>query len=407
MHVTINLPVLFTTKLPKSEEPRTALAVVPTEFEIAEYTGEEASLVARVENSRTDMASRYRQLGDDLYARLASTRRNSIREASREQEVDYIVQDVHKALVEAYSDRLVATRIDELYPKDAREIMGWANRGQEEYRQYSQKLVDRLGMRANATAIENGIDFAEALERAKSIAAKVFANNAMIDGIKFRRTQGLVISVECHHNRTVRVSTHEMFSAYQWLCKPGSYKPGSVDINSYYFALTEMDEALRFAGDLGYATGERVVVERDEEPEYLVPVEELPEMDMRYAELVRVAKLACYMVGTEVARRIRNQEHSIFTDDRKLRYAFDDLVEALEVANPFGEPEERVESAARHLLHLVSTEKKDIDSRFRNLATSYEAGFNQLRQCLNRWDERPMGLEFTRGSALSAPGMRA
>lgn len=394
MHLTIPLPVLFSTRTPKTDEIKTALVFVPTDFELAESDEGTARLVAVDFDRNGSIQTQFRLTEEGLFARSAPIVDPGV---TVERLVWDIERDVHKAVSEGIVARLASTRVDVMYPKDAREIANLAVAGNEEYVRYLQRAHERAGMRSQTGAVENGLDFEEAKARSITLAMGVLARNMLVDGKRFRKSEGLVLQVECGYNRTTVMSVYGMGNGFNWNRKTGDATPNAQDVQQYFFALSERDEATEFARDLAYRMGERLVLKEDDDLQFLVSEDELPEIDMRWAELVRSSKDTCSMVGREIARRIRNQEHSIFTDDRKLRYAFDALSDILDTVDAFGQPDERLEAAANRLLDAVFADTQDIDARYRNLARNYAKGFEHLHNSLRRWEDRPMGVDLDIG----------
>ncbi|MDW9478940.1 hypothetical protein GOB57_09630 [Sinorhizobium meliloti] len=264
----------------------------------------------------------------------------------------------------------------------------------EDYQKYKKLVGDRIANRKMAALTLDSHDFENQRSRSVAMVTEAISQLLLVDGVRYKKTAGIAIAVNDDYNGYIRVSEMEMWDASMWRQKPHNPLRSKEDMHTHYFAYSDRHEANAFAQELGAKLGRRVHIEDDNVVAF-VPAETLPQPDMRWAELVRSATAAAHFTGMEIARRIRNQEVSIFTDDRSLRHAFDRMMAALDDADPFGEPDERVEVAARGLLDLIRRNGNASDTRYRNLATRWAEAFDHLDIALARWDDRPMEIEVT------------
>jgi hypothetical protein len=383
MKLTINVPVTFTIDAVRGTGTRTALAFVPTELEIREASEDDAPLVARQFHTPRTLSSDYRVHGDKHYATLQRTDGRRFPHDIERELFRLIAADV-KAEIEDI-------RVDDLYPRDARDVMAMVDRaeGYGEIDKISQsRLVEKMLVKANASP-----DFEDRRTKAVAVAAEAASRLLVVDGLRYKQTQGLAFKVDSSYNRTVRVSQLELWDGSKWAQKPGGIVLATDDMRSHYFAFAEREEALAFANETATALGQPLIVEDDEVGVFVEPGR-LPKQDFRWAELVRSASTVAQVTGLELARRFKNQERSIFTDDRSLRYAFDGLMEALDDVDPFGEHDERLEVAARSLLDIALRNSRAIDARYRNLTTRWSDAFSHLDVALARWYERPLDINF-------------
>jgi hypothetical protein len=289
-------------------------------------------------------------------------------------------------------------RIDDIHPKDAKELMSRVSPGVRDphggYEDYRKIVAERIKNPRMAALTMESPDFERNRARAVARVADEVGRLLVVDGVRYKKSRGIAIAVDTDYNRQIKVSETEMWDGSLWTQKSGEVLRTTDDMRTHYFAYADRDEALAFAQEMGEKLGRRVRVDREDDMTVFIPAEELPKQNMRWAELVRSATMVAHHTGVEVARRIRNQESSIFTDDRSLRYAFDGLMEALDDTDAFGEPSDRLDVAARALLDLVRRDTRTINGRYRNLVEKWEHGFNHLEIALARWDDRPLEIEI-------------
>jgi hypothetical protein len=295
-------------------------------------------------------------------------------------------------------------RVDDLYPRDAKDMMvlvGAADSDPtEDYNKYTRIAFERAANRRTAAMAAESPDFEERRDRAVAVISEAISKLLIVDGVRHKKTPGIVIAVNTDYNRTIEVSETEMWDGSLWTQKPGQIMPSTDDMKTHYFAYADRDEALSFAEELGATLGRRVRVDDDNIAAF-VPAEAFPKQNMRWAELVRSSMVVAHHTGVEVARRIRNQESSIFTDDRAIRYAFDRLMEAMDDTDAFGEPHDRLEVAARDLLAILRRNPRDIKEKYRNFVERWGSAFDHLETALSRWDDRPLEIEVS----YRQPGM--
>lgn len=389
MKLIINVPVTFTTDAPRYGT-RTALTFVPTEFEIREVDEELAPVVGKVFHQYEKKASTYRNHEGTLYGCLHRTDGHRF-----PPDFEY---ELTRLVGEEVAQEIQDLRIDDLLPRDAKDIMALVSLQSrdmlKDYDEHRKLVAGRIANRKMADLALASTDFEARQERAVGFLKRAISNLLLVDGVRYQKTQGIAISVDLDWNKQIEVTTMEMWSGGKWLQKPPYVMLSNDDARSHYFAYADREEAIAFAEKMGVQLGRKVLVRED----IFLGFEnngDLPKQNMLWAELHRSATAVADRVGVEIARRIRNQENSIFTDDRSLRYAFDTLMEALEAADPFGEPDDRVEVASRGVLDLVRANPRQIDARYRNLATTWAIVFDHLEATLARWDDRPMEIEVS------------
>lgn len=396
MKITIPVPVTFTTDAPRFGT-RTALTFVPTEFDVPEATDAEAPIAAKRFRRGEALASSYRLHEGGLYGVLVRT--NGIKFPP---DIEY---ELTKLVGTSIYKEIEDMRVDDLHPRDAKDVMALVGAADTDptdaYQGYRRLAAERVANRRMATFASESPDFETRRAQSVAFVAEAISKLLVVDGVRYKKTVGIAIAVNPVYNRTVRVSEMEMWDGSLWRQEPHRVIRSTDHMNTHYFAYADRDEALAFAQGLGANLGRRVHVDKDDEIVVLTPTEALPKQDMRWAELVRSATAVAHFTGTEVARRIRNQEASLFTDDRSLRYAFDRLMEALDEADAFGEPNDRLEVAARDMLELVTRNARAIDAKYRNLATTWADAFAHLDVALSRWDDRPLEIEVS----MRQPGM--
>lgn len=397
MKITVPIPVTFTTDAPRYGT-RTALTFVPTEFDLAEATDADAPIAATRFRQPETMHSSYRLHDGNLYG--AILRNDEYRFPA---DIDYEVTTfVAKRTITEIQD----LRIDDLHPKDAKELMARVGSARdsprEDYDDYRRVVDERMKSSRMAALALQSPDFETRREQVVAFAADEVSRLLIVDGVRYKRNRGIAIAVNTDYNRQVKVSETEMWNGSVWTQRPDGAIWTSDDMRTHYFAYADRDEALAFAQEVGSKLGRRVHLDSDNDIAALIPAEAFPTQNMRWAELVRAATMVAHHTGVEVARRIRNQESSIFTDDRALRYAFDRLMEALDDTDAFGEPHDRLEVAARDLLDLVRRDTRAINGKYRNLVEKREAVFDLLEVSLSRWDDRPLEIEIAN---TQAPGI--
>ncbi|MCV9963570.1 hypothetical protein OIU34_16830 [Pararhizobium sp. BT-229] len=396
MKITIPVPVTFTTDAPR-EGTRTALTFVPTEFDVPEAADADAPIAAKRFGRGETLASYYRLHEGGLYGTLVRT------DGTRfPLDIEY---EMTKLIGTSVYREIEELRVDDLHPRDAKDVMALVGPAvldpHGDYEKFNRIAAERVANRRMATLASASPDFEARRAQAIGFVAEAISRLLVVGGVRYKKTAGIAISVDADYNGRVRVSEMEMWDGSLWQQEPHRVMRSTDHMNTHYFSYADRDEALAFAQELGAARGKRVQVDKDDDIAVFVPTEALPKQDMRWAELVRSATAVAHYTGTEVARRIRNQEASIFTDDRSLRYAFDRLMEALDDTDAFGEPNDRLEVAARDMLDLVTRNARAIDTKYRNLATTWADAFAHLDVALSRWDDRPLEIEVS----LRQPGM--
>jgi hypothetical protein len=389
MKITIPIPVTFTTDAPRFGT-RTALTFVPTEFDVPEAEDGAAPMVANCFRRVGTQSTSYRLHEGYLYAALVRTD-GRIYPPDIEYELNKLIG------TQTFKD-IQETRVDDLHPRNAKEIMALIAGPHAEptrgYKDYLKAVSERVANKRMLDLASASRDFESRREQAVAIISDAITRLLIVSDILYRKTFGIAFSVNSQYNSTVRVSETEMWNGSLWRQKPDDVMRLKDHLNTHYFSYADRDDALAFAQEIGGKLGRSVLVD-ETEVTALAPLESFPKQDLRWAELVRSATAVAHFTGSEVARRIRNQEASIFTDDRSLRYAFDRLMEALDGADAFGDPNEHLEIAARDMLELVNRNSTAIDAKYRNLATTWAPAFQHLEVALSRWDDRPLEIEVS------------
>jgi hypothetical protein len=389
MRLTIDVPVPFTTDATHGGT-RTALTFITTEFEIRQADEETAPMVGKVFHQYETMESAYRVHEGTLYGcrQLVDGRRSP----------PNIECDLTRLIGEHVAQEIQDLRIDDLLPRDAKDLMALVSLQSrtpvKDYEEYRKLVAGKIRNRKMSDLAMASPDFELRREHAVAFLKNAISELLLVDGVRYSKTQGLAIKVDLDWNKQVIVSTMEMWSGSKWRQRPGSVMLSNDDARSHFFAYADRDQAISFAESMGEQLDRSVHVKEDVLARFANDTD-LPKQNMVWSELFRSASVVADRIGFELARRIKNQEGSIFTDDRSMRYAFDELMEGLEIADPFGEPDERVELAARGVLNIVRADPRLIDARYRNLATSWAMLFDHLEVVLARWDERPMEIKVS------------
>jgi hypothetical protein len=397
MQIMVALPVLFKGKALRGDGIKTMLTFVPTLFDIPEIAAEDAPLTAILADRVSPSASEYRSFGEALYGSRVLTRDRTHEDGSE------IIRRIHVAVAERVASKLEGVRIDDLYPKDARELIGLASK-HDGYDDYIGRIMDRIAARNMEAVTAGNPDFEASRLESTEIAEREAALFLMVEGQRFQRTVGLNLKVESHYNGTVEITEEEPWNGSKWSIRPHEARKDTSEARSRYFNVADLEEALCYAEELGARLGQRVF-NRTGRLRFFAPVESIPTMDWTYAEVVRSATLTACVVGSEVARRIKNREESIFTDDPALRYACDRLLDVLRDADPFGEPDERIEGESRALLDYIASNVADLDAKYRGLATNYSEIYEHLRTSLERFDNREVEFVFDTGRTIGTLGL--
>jgi hypothetical protein len=130
----------------------------------------------------------------------------------------------------------------------------------------------------------------------------------------------------------------------------------------------------------------------------------LPCADGPVADLLSVAKTCALAIGREVARRLKNQEMSIFHDggEWRVRNAFDHLSWALSRATPFRDGGDGVAEALVGLLAELRSDPAFVNATYRDTAQKYADIMTAADEALLRWSERPVGFDIASASLAGA-----
>lgn len=101
-----------------------------------------------------------------------------------------------------------------------------------------------------------------------------------------------------------------------------------------------------------------------------------------------------FVVGSEIARRFKNREFAVFDDDPSIRYAFDGLRDVLMTGDPFGEPDDRIETALANLLATLREKPVETNATYLNILGRFRDVFEFAYTALAGWEERPMEIKL-------------
>ena len=396
MRFTTSVPVLFRGSPMKVGPAKTILGFVPATFDLPEYEDAECPVVATVASRGFSTETIYRVLDGQTYGHSV-TRKNG------EEDLAALRCGLHRHMASNALAALENAKASDLYPRDIKEFLSLTNNDHNSpsYSEYLDRVCDNIASGRIERSAATSDNFNSATAAAMADARSWLERFVYVGNQRFHKTLGMMIAVDCAYNKTIRVSTEELWGGRKWTDKTGAQGcQRSRGDELFYFSLHERRQAMAFAERMGEELSRRVFPEETKVLDFKVPLESIPHHDSSYAELVRSARSVCYVVGVELARRIRNQEPSIFTDDKTLWRAFDSLLEVADAADPFGTPDEELETAAQRLLDVVLADVDFVNSRYRDLASRCKGRFNHLRISLDRWNERPLELEVSHANSM-------
>lgn len=395
MKTRINVPVIFHAPVTSGGLQKKILTFVPTDFEIPVVTDDEAPLaISEVVRDRIDR--RHRLYDGRLYSALQRANRDSFSSLSnrlKSVEIDVSLKIARQAL--AYLER---AKLDDIHPRSARKTLSILTTPNPDlYQKFVTAIEGSSDDRQMNDLAARSDDYdacrTQWTARVQSLIDKCICVDAKLYtlawGPAVRVAYFMPDKVELRENNLDLMSVG---GRDDWFTPLDEILLSSMSLKSIHFAAAEIDEAMQFGKDLALRTNRKFELEQ-KLANYHIPRHLLPQLDMRYAELVRSAKLVTAITGREIARRFKNRERSIFEDDPSIRHAFDGLLGIVKNADPFGEQDSRLEAQFAALLDALRVDPRKANSMYRNMMTTYKAAFELADVVLARWDERPMDIQ--------------
>lgn len=401
MKIKLHVPVVFHAPVTKSSGLRSVLTFVESEIDLQEATWREAPLaVSHV--LRPNVLVREYRLHDGRL--LSAIRRPNANPDPTDPLVSFAFQ-IEQDMAKAALDELREVGLANVHPRDAIDMLDRFIKADSSGNSISarrEQYLTAVKEKTENTRIRNLVSASEDFDamRASSIAraAALVDNNVLVDGKAFKTSPGLTIRVQKWGQKVLvnegDISALNIGSNDGWETPLGQMGHGSLNAEAHFFGGTDMEEAVRFAQDMAIAKNIPLEINGTRQPEYLVPRDMVPSIDMRYPEVVRAAKAVAFVVGSEIARRFKNREFAIFDDDPAIRYAFDGLRDRLVRADPFGEPDDRIETTLANLLATLRERPVGTNAIYRNILGRRRDVFEFAYTALARWEERPMEVRF-------------
>jgi hypothetical protein len=401
MKVSLKVPVVFRAPLSRSGGLRSIVTFVEASFDLQDITSVEAPLAVSHVLRANVLVRDYRLHEGKL---VSATRRLNTNPDGTDPLVVLSFQ-IEQSLAKAAADELRAAGLGNVHPREAIDILesfvkpdssgnGVAARRE----QYTMSAAERTADARTRNLISVSPDFDDSQSSWVARAAQLVGDNVVIDGKPFKASKGLTIRLHQSGQRylvtELDISTVDGGSGNSWETQLGRMSGNALNTWQYYFGGADMDDTVQFAQE--NATVKNLQFEWDEtkQPEYLIPRELVPSIDMRYPELVRAAKAIAFVVGSEIARRFKRQEFAVFNDDPAIRYAFDGLRDVVVTADPFGEPDDRIETALTNLLAALRIRPAETNATYRNIFRQFSDVFEFADTALARWEERPMEIKL-------------
>ncbi|MCS4089621.1 hypothetical protein [Rhizobium sp. BK176] len=397
----IIVPVIFHAPVTVSSGPRSILTFVEVAIPFRRLSEEDAPLaISRTVNH--DVVRNFRVYDGTLYA--ATTRLSEFR--SESDQILESVSSIERNLAREAAAELQKVGLAKVFPRDAIDMLqrasrinGYPERVQDRRVAYRKAATEKSENTRMRNLVSASSDF-DAMCSAWIDKAQEFASDhILVGGTVFDSSTGLIIRVERDDDH-VEVGEWDLHR-HEWTAPLGKLDFPIIRPRTHYFAAEAWVEAMEFAQDIAEKAG--VSVEMRNPAEYLLPHDRLPGVDMRYPELVRAAKNVAFAVGTEITRRLKNQELAVFDDDSTIRYAFDRLHDVIRTVDPFGAPDSRVETALVELLEALRDDPAKTKAVYRNMLDHHSEILDHADTVLRLWDERPMDIDITKAQA---PGMR-
>jgi hypothetical protein len=397
MEMSLEVPVIFTAPSATGAGTRTYVTYAPTTIDVRHSTDSETRFVTTIHKPSEKTTTTYRVCDDKWFRRYRWETAGPDAAHRLTQEIN--VANARKARAELYEFGGPTT------PKDARahfDILAKKYKFND-YQQYLERAASIAGSRDIRQAITKSDDFGLAYEKARVEMRDLAPHYLIIDGEVYERCDGLAIQVCSNVKGDVTISTVELYDGALWRKPVADMKSSVRDADFFYFGIHNREEALAFAQRLSAETGRPLVEPTKNQPALAMDPEELPFVDMRFAELVRSAKNVSRGVGEAIAERLLANPNAIFSDDPSIRYAFDALARILVTVSPFSEVDERLEATAAALVDTVTKDAVATDAMYTGFTKKYGCLVEHLRTCLELWDDRPLTVEMARKAPSRQP----
>jgi hypothetical protein len=394
MDMTLEIPVVFTAPSATGTGTRTYLAYVPTTFGVPHANEADTRFVTTIHKPSEKTITNYRVCEDRWFRRYRW-------ETAGPDATGRLAQEINVANARKTATEL-AKRAGSTTPKDARELLGTLEKKYttNAYQRYLERTRSISASKDIAQAIARSDDFVSAYEKATAEMRELAPRYLMIGTEVYEACDGLAIQVCANFKGDVTVSTVELYNGALWRKPLKDMTSAPRDADFFYFNLQDRDEALVVAQRLSADTGRPLVELTEDQPSFAVEPEELPVVDMRYAELVRSSKNACRAVGEAIVQKLEVDGNALFTDDPSIRYAFDDLARVLATVSPFSSSDDRLEGATSAFIDAVTLDATATEATYAGFAASWKL-IEHLKTCIDLWDDRPMNVEMVRKATPS------
>lgn len=243
--------------------------------------------------------------------------------------------------------------------------------------------------------------FRDRYERNRLLTEEFLSRYMFIGNVPFRRSLGVAWKV-FDSSTGVRVWPVHLVD--------GSEFDKPTNRFEHFFPAADLDGALDAADYLAKARNEHIDIKAAARGEHVdfYPFGNLrisesflkisdgyhtPDSDLfaRYS-FRKAAVSVMHAVGQEIARRIKNNEESLFTDDPSIRYAFDRLAQALRNSSSTTMDDGHVEDALEGLLGQIRRDTEQVNAIYRNLTTKYDTLLASADLALERWSMRDIAV---------------
>ncbi|MCV9963569.1 hypothetical protein OIU34_16825 [Pararhizobium sp. BT-229] len=407
MKLKIHVPVIFHAPVTRSSGLRSILTFVEAELDVREATGSEAPMaVSHVLRPKVLMRN-FRLFDGRMVSELKRLNGNP----DPTHPLVKLAFSVEQELAKTAAAELRQGGLANVHPRDAIDMLeavaknDSSGKGIQTRRdQYAAAVAQKTADTRIRNLVSASADFDAMRAAWISRAADLFSERVVVDGAPFRSSLGMAIRVDHAHQRVLVDEVDLEVTTAGWRVPLGQLDYCLLRPATFYFGIADNEDALACAEAISSERSIPVESDRKGLPEYFLPRHMLPSVDMRYPELVRASKAVAFTVGSEIARRFKNREFAVFDDDPSVRYAFDRLRDVLVTAEPFGNPDERLEVALADLLDTMRANPTKTNATYRNVLHQHSAVFDLADTIMARWEERPMTIEIAR---TSTPGMRS
>jgi hypothetical protein len=382
MHLPFLLPLIYEDRPPRGKDTKTILSFINVELEIEVVGREQVETVAEIfADQRNGDGVRYVMFDGKLYSAMTKGRMDNWQEASTF--ATRVTRSVTGHLNSWVRAEILSRNQTDLYPKNAKDWVKEHASGMGIDDGWEQAVHDFMkAQKVLGTNIDSE-KFQEGARRAISLAADKLQEFISIDGVVYAISTPPVWEVNLNYNGHVKVEPKRSTSDI-W-CNPLGVGKFSFDLNNtFLFGPNERELATDFANEKAAELQSRIWNgDTSLKASLVCPQPELfDNVNWRWAEFVRLSKELTHAVGREIARRIKNQEESLFTDDKKLRYAFDRVADVLEAVDPFGVADDRLQEAMHAMLEVIKRDEAGINERMRNLTEKYAKKFDRFETAL-------------------------